>query len=184
MDNPIKITRFKDIPRFITDGNYGVDYSLKYFVKWIKEEEESGGLQLNPDFQRGHVWTEAQQIAFMEFFLRGGKTGRVVYLNHPSWTRENLESTYNDFVCVDGLQRITAIKRFIENEIKIFGNYHKEFTDNLDLTQHTIRVNINSLKTREEVLRWYIEMNTGGTPHTSKEIEKVRELLEKCSQKR
>ena len=32
------------------------------------------GLQFNPDFQRGHVWTEGQQIAFMEFLLKGGKT--------------------------------------------------------------------------------------------------------------
>ena len=28
---------------------------------------EEMGLELNPDFQRGHVWTEQQQIAFLEY---------------------------------------------------------------------------------------------------------------------
>ena len=30
--------------------------------------------------------------------------------------------TYKDFVCVDGLQRITSIQRFINNEIKVFNS--------------------------------------------------------------
>ena len=175
-----KITRFKDIPCFISDGDYSVDYPLNYFINWIKEEEKTGGLELNPDFQRGHIWTEAQQIAFLEFFLRGGKSGRTVYFNHPTWMRNyGTNPEYNDFVCVDGLQRITAIRRFIDNEIPVFGSYYKEFTDRIDMTQRTIRVNIHSLKTKREVLQWYIEMNAGGTPHTNEEIEKVQELLNK-----
>ena len=36
---------------------------------------------------------------------------------------------------------------------------------------------VNDLKTRAEVLKWYLEMNTGGTPHTSDEISKVRDML-------
>jgi len=31
------------------------------------------GLNLDPDFQRAHVWTEDKQIAFVEFCLRGGQ---------------------------------------------------------------------------------------------------------------
>jgi len=38
---------------------------------------------------------------------------------------------------------------------------------------------MNDLKTRAEVLQWYIEFNAGGTPHTEAEINRVRELLKK-----
>lgn len=42
---------------------------------------------------------------------------------------------------------------------------------------HDIRVNINNLQTRKEVLQWYIEFNSGGTVHTKEEIDRVKELL-------
>ena len=173
-----KITRFEDIPQFTRDGSWQCNYPLDYFVRHINEEVEEQGLQLNPDFQRGHVWTEEQQTAWLEFFLKGGKTGRVIYLNKPSWHFSVPEEAYDDYVCVDGLQRITAIKRFVNNEIKVFGSYYKEFTDSLRLT-HTIILNVNDLKTEKEVLQWYVDMNAGGTPHTNDEIDKVKQMIEK-----
>lgn len=133
---------------------------------------------MTPDFQRGHVWTEKQQWAYVEFLLRGGNSGRDLYFNCPSWHNQVPEGAYNEYVCVDGLQRITANRRFINGEIKAFGSYFSEYTDSLRLTQNTVRVHINDLKTRRDVLQWYLEMNAGGTPHTNKELQRVRALLE------
>lgn len=31
--------------------------------------------------------------------------------------------------------------------------------------------------TKEEVLQWYVDMNTGGTPHTNEEIERVKKMI-------
>ena len=76
-----KITRFKDIKQFTTDGNYNVCYPLPSLVKYIAEEIEDMGLQLEPEFQRGHVWNEQQQVAWLEYHLRGGKSGNTIYLN-------------------------------------------------------------------------------------------------------
>lgn len=170
-----KITRFEDIDKFTTDGgwecNYRWDSAIDTLEEWVKEDR----LNLNPDFQRFHVWTEEQQIAFVEFFLRGGKTGRVIYFNHPGWQRNYA----GEFVLVDGKQRIEALRRFRDNEIKVFGSYLKEYTDKISWTDYTIRINVNTLQTRAEVLQWYIDMNAGGTPHTSEEIEKAKWLLKK-----
>lgn len=172
--NHPKYTKFRDIPQFTRTGNWECDFTLPELVKFVEKEVEEQNLQLEPDFQRGHVWTEEQQIAFLEFFLRGGKTGRVIYLNNPSWTFPNEE--YNEYVCVDGLQRYTAIKRFINNEIPVFGTYYKDYEDNMR-SSRTMRLNINDLGSRKEVLQWYIEFNSGGTPHTENEIERVKKLL-------
>lgn len=76
----MKITRFGDIPQFTRDSNYKVNMDIRRIPDWIKENE-GYGLQLNPRFQRGHVWTEQQQIAWLEFFLRGGKSGIEIYFN-------------------------------------------------------------------------------------------------------
>lgn len=176
-----KYTQFKDIPKFISKGNWACDYSLPFLVttieRWEQGKPGSPPLQLNPDFQRGHVWTRSQQIAYVEFLLRGGTSGREICLNCPSWHFPVEPGAYDEFVCVDGLQRLTAIRRFINDEIPAFGSKYSEYTDKLR-SINTIRVSINDLKSREEVLRWYLEMNAGGTPHSKKEIQRVRDLLE------
>ena len=51
-------------------GSYQVCCPLPSLVKFIEDEVSEMGLQLNPDFQRGHVWTEEQQIAWIEYHLR------------------------------------------------------------------------------------------------------------------
>lgn len=87
------------------------------------------------------------------------------------------QGEYKDYVCVDGLQRITAAQKFIHNEIKVFGSYYKEFEDSLRLLPNMMTLNVNNLKTRKEVLQWYIDMNSGGTPHDDNEIEKVKRMI-------
>ena len=173
-----KITKFRDIPKLTRVGSYAVDYPLAYLAKEFDEFERDYNLQMLPDFQRGHVWTEQQQIAYLEFILRGGRSGKDIYLNSPSWHTSVEEGAYNDFVIVDGLQRVTAIRRFINNEIKVFGSYYREYTDTLGLDV-TIRVHINDLPTKAAVLNWYLEMNSGGTPHANAEIQRVQKMLDK-----
>jgi hypothetical protein len=116
------LVKFFDIPQFTKYGSWQGDYDIVDFVKSIERMEKEEGLILNPDFQRGNVWTEDQQIKFVEFILKGGNTARVVYLNHPNWTYRHKNNPYKEFVCVDGLQRITAMKRFIISFI-VFTSY-------------------------------------------------------------
>ena len=117
----------------------------------------------------------------MEFFLRGGKSGIDIYFNDPyfqNWSDE-VKDSYKDFVCVDGLQRLTAVQRFIGNEIRVFGSYYKEYSDPRMLNSYSLIFHINDLKSEKEVLQWYLDMNAGGTPHTTEEIERVKKMIEK-----
>ena len=82
----MKYTKFKEIPQFTRDGSYAIDCSLPFLKDWVADEQNEG-LELNPDFQRGHVWTREQEIAYIEFLLRGGRTGRDLYFNKPSWEK-------------------------------------------------------------------------------------------------
>lgn len=170
--------KFRDIPRFTRIGSYAVNMSLEYLSEWIEKEKREYDLQMNPDFQRAHVWTEDQQVKFVEFILRGGQTGRDLYFNHPGW----MGNFKGEFVCVDGKQRITAIQRFLDDKIRAFGQTYSEFGGPTSELDHTMIVHVNNLQTRAEVLQWYIEMNTGGTPHADEEIARVCALLKKEQQ--
>lgn len=172
--------KFAQIEPFIRDGDYQVDVSIDQLERFLDNLEKEYGLELNPDFQRGRVWTEEQQIAFLEFFFRGGKTGRVIYFNSPAYGvyNDGKEVTLDETVlCVDGLQRLTSFLRFLRNKIPIFGHYYRDFEDRPRMTQ-SLKININALKTRAEVLEWYIQFNSGGTVHTAEEINRVKALLE------
>jgi len=94
-----KYTLFEEVPQFITSGSYTVDQPLEYLPKWLEDMTKELGLEMNPDFQRGHVWTEDQQCKYIEFLLRGGKSGRDIYFNYPSWRINVKDGEYNDFVC-------------------------------------------------------------------------------------
>ncbi|MGL5330587.1 MAG: DUF262 domain-containing protein [Peptostreptococcaceae bacterium] len=174
--------RYEDIPMLTRYGNNEFNIHLGHLESTLKSYEEDYGLELSPDFQRGHVWTEEQQIAYVEFFLRGGKTGKIIYFNCPSFC-----GVYRDndpIVCVDGLQRLTALRKFLDNKLPVFGgNYIDDFEDKKTMLRRLdgLKFSINDLKTKKEVLTWYLEFNTGGTVHSDEEIERVRKLLDNCN---
>ena len=163
---------FQDIPQFTSPASYHIDVSLSYLKEHIDHHIQESNLQLNPDFQRGHVWTEKQQIAYVEYLLRGGTSGREIYLNLPGlrWTNTD------DYVCVDGLQRITACLRFLDNEIPAFWTLYKDYEGRID-HQISLSIWVNTLKTKREVLIWYTELNSGGTAHTEAELDRVRRMI-------
>jgi hypothetical protein len=171
-----KYTRFADVPQRIRDGDYQVNIPFDYIMPWIErhQKDSEGSLNIDPDFQRAHVWTKRQRVAWLEYWFSGGRSGRVIYFNHPGWQRDYK----GDFVLVDGKQRLESVRQFIGNEIKVFGSYYSEFTDKPRIANLDLLFNVNSLRTRREVLSWYLQMNFGGTPHKRSELDRVIKLYE------
>jgi len=168
--------KFNEIKPFIICNNYSVDVSLRSLPSQIEEYQEDLGLELNPDFQRGYVWNQQQKERYMEYLLRDGQSGRDIYLNHTNWNRtKGIGDGW--FVCVDGLQRLTTCLEFMDNQVKAFGKYKREFEDKLPYGMGRLRIHVNNLSTRAEVLQWYLEMNAGGTVHSEEELERVARLL-------
>jgi hypothetical protein len=177
--------KLRDIEKFTQPAYYSVHISwgeLQHTLdRWSrKDDPSSSSLQLNPDFQRGHVWTQEQQIAYVEFGLRGGTGAEVILFNQPGWMGRwtSKDGTYSDFVLVDGLQRVTAVLGFLNNKIPAFGYKLSEYEDGLGFEPHFI-FKVNNLETKAQVLKWYIELNSGGIVHSKEEIDRVREMLER-----
>jgi len=174
---------FQDIPQFTRHASYRVDVPWHMLEDQMARSAEGveGGLQTDPDFQRAHVWTESQQIRYIEFCLRGGMTGRDIYWNCPNFN--NMKRS-GPFVLVDGKQRLTAILRFLHNEIPAFDHKFADYGDKLPFMEARVSWWVNDLPTRAEVLTWYLEINAGGTQHTRDEIERVEALLKTEKEKK
>lgn len=170
-----KYTSFKGIPSYTKSANYTVHTSWAYLESAMKDWSAYYSLDLDPEFQRAHVWTEEQQTRYVEFVLRGGQSSRDIYFNCAGWNGNAKKG--DPMYLVDGKQRLQAVRRFMNNEIKAFGSFYSEFTDGLDMLKCYFIVHVNDLKTYKEVLQWYIDLNAGGVAHTKEEIEKVRRML-------
>jgi len=175
------ITR-DDIPHFPHWGGYSIHVSWDYLEYQLDHYKADYNLDMDPDFQRAHVWTRQQQIAFIEFKLRGGLSGKDILFNYPDFQRS---SSFTDkMLLVDGKQRLQAVREFLCGNIGIFADlfgkpkFYGEFDRTVfGITEVNFIFHINSLLTRKQVLEWYLSLNAGGTPHTSEEITKVEGLL-------
>lgn len=166
--------KFRDIPQVSKYAGYRINVSWRFLENWLNDIRLSNGLDLDPLYQRGHVWTESQQVRYVEWVLRGGKSGKDLNFNSPGWQRTN---DSHPVELVDGKQRLTAVLRFLRNELKAFDSFYSEFEDRLPIDADFV-VYINDFKTKKEVMQWYIDMNTGGTVHAEEEIVRVKRLVE------
>ena len=173
----IRISEVDPIP---ATTPYAVDVHLKFLESNLEQIGGRKGLNLDPDFQRGHVWNDEQRERFVEYRLRGGRYGRDIWFNSIDWG----SSKEQEVQIVDGLQRLTAMRMFLRGEVKAFGQtyqqFHEEDQREMNFNINTgLRFHVNNLATRVQVLKWYLDLNAGGTPHTATEIMRVRGLLEK-----
>ncbi|MEX6780468.1 DUF262 domain-containing protein [Pseudomonas aeruginosa] len=143
--------------------------------------EDYGGLELNPDFQRGHVWSVDQQEHFIANCLRGvvAASGFLIQFNCADWSDEDAESDLpKGLQCVDGLQRFTAVTEFVKGNVKPFGYTAQELLGTqFSPKKMYMRVAIHAYTKRADLLSHYLALNAGGTQHSAEEIERVRGLL-------
>lgn len=171
--------KFRDIKKF-PHAAYRVDVGWNYLEEYVCDSINNYGLELDPDFQRVHVWDDAQRTKYVEYILQGGTSGRELYFNCPQWSRGIRRGPY---VIVDGKQRLQAVRLFLDNKVSAFGHLFCEYDDHIDMVIARFSWNIAELETRAEVLQWYLNFNAGGAVHTEYELARVRELLKKETEK-
>lgn len=161
--------RFKDIPQ-LTRANYYVNISWRYLKEWFKT---CGEYNMDPPYQRGYVWSQKQQIAYLEYIIRGGRSGKEIYWNCPGWMKD----FKGPLELVDGKQRINAVFELLDNKIPVFGHLYQEYTDQLDDLVCGFIWHVHDLEDPKEIVKWYISMNTGGSIHTEKDLEPAYKVL-------
>lgn len=154
--------------------------------------EHADQLEMIPDFQRGLVWSQENQIYFIECMLKNllpksayNLTFNMPYFfNTPTHKSEN-PTKYKNLVCIDGLQRFTTIENFVLGKFKVFNDQiaidDLRFTP-FDLKGKTFTINVFEYDNTQDILNLYLNMNTGGIAHADSEIKRVKALLEKTIQ--
>lgn len=88
-----------------------VTEQARYPLNTITAMVQSGGYELNPEFQRRHRWSQEKQSRLMESFI----------MNVPVPPIFLYEDEYSHYEVMDGLQRLTAISSFYRDELRLVG---------------------------------------------------------------
>lgn len=166
--------KFEDIPQF-PHAAYKVNVPWNHIDKHLAVlGGGEGGLDLDPDFQRAHVWSEKQQREYIEYMLMGGEVSKTIIFNCPGWMSGEREKTVQ---LVDGKQRLEAVRKFMRGNLMVFGQRVDQF-GRFPAMKYDLQFAVCALETREEILRFYLNINAGGTPHTKRELDRVRLMLD------
>ncbi|HFG7030766.1 TPA: DUF262 domain-containing protein [Acinetobacter baumannii] len=164
--------------------DFRLDSVRRSLVNLLDSEDD---LVMNPDFQRGHVWTLEQQKFYIECLLKNlvPKAALTLTFNKPFWTNPNfknepLNSQYPQMVCVDGLQRFTAVEDFVNGKFNVFDDqvsFSSLKYTSFDLSRMKFHINFFEYNDPKDIIRLYLSLNTAGTAHSEDEIKRVRLLL-------
>lgn len=155
-----------------------VDYPMEHLVEIVKRPDDPW--DLNPDYQRDHVWTEEQRRKFVGYFLVVQRMP-LVFLNYG---RRGLIERAE---VIDGKQRLTSIEMFLEGRISaqlpddpenVRPLWWRDFDEVDRRCAPMVKCARVYLPTREDVLQFYLNLNGGGTVHAPEELAKVRALLD------
>lgn len=164
------------IPR----GN-GVTMQWHVIADMVDGRLQGERLNLNPDYQRGAVWDEGRQRRFIGHALEEGLVPPVYIHRDDTFMTEETE-------CVDGQQRLRAIREFVRGNIPgdvyipgegVRSLWFKDFDED---EQRDRRLTIEVIYgdwPRQDRLKFYLRLNAGGVAHTESELDKVRDLLAK-----
>lgn len=176
---------------------HGIDIEMRGLKIQLDNYNHEYGLNLEPDFQRGHVWTLDQKIAFIESWIRGtiGEQARTITFNCPDFAGHQKadDSDLDGMVCLDGLQRLNAVMDFMSGKFRVFTDPNvEELKDGLDseyfnytaysFRTKRLRFQIFYMQKKIELLDYYLAFNEGGTPHSILELTRVREMRYKLQE--
>ena len=94
--------------------------SYSHPISDVRDWADNERLELRPDFQRNEVWTQAAQIMLIDTILKGIPIPKI-YIK----SIVKNEKTYR--IVVDGQQRLTAILKFILDELTLKKPYQGEY---------------------------------------------------------
>lgn len=135
----------------------------------------SSGIDLNPDYQRGNVWTPEQEYMLIDSIFKNIDIGKFTVIRRSF--KERLSHYYE---MLDGKQRTVALLRFYESRFRYKGRYFHELCarDQGHFENYIINYAETEPLTDEQKYRYFLKLNTSGKPVDPEHIKKVEKMWE------
>lgn len=178
------IVSWLDIKKFRTEEQNSIipvfskkdDLNLQYYqsdISGLLNTHYNAGIDLEPDYQRGLIWTMEDKISLLDSIFNNIEIGKFVLIK-----TENCNTFYYEML--DGKQRLTAIADFYENKYQYRGMYYKDLNwkDQNHFKQCTIAIaNLHKNITQKQKYAYFLKVNTTGKVVDKEHLDYVRKLL-------
>ena len=131
------------------------------------------GTDMNPVYQREYVWTEEDKVKLIDSVFQNIDIGKFVFV-HNSYQDEYL------YEILDGKQRIRALLDYYENRFPYKGKFFNDLSvrDQNWFTEKTIAVAEVERASKQELLRYFVMLNTSGKTMSEEHINRVKKMME------
>lgn len=164
---------YEGLPILQEDEDIRFSYSQRQIESILFLLYRETGLDMNPEYQRGNVWTLEQKILLIDSIFKNVDIGKFTIIRRPF--REKQEHYYE---VLDGKQRITAIAEFFEGRFTYKGLKYRElhWKDQIHFKNYAVSYAEIEPLTKEQKYRYFLKLNTTGVPHDSEHLDKVHEM--------
>lgn len=131
------------------------------------------GLDLNPKYQRGNVWSKIDKILLIDSIFKNIDIGKFTIIRR-NWAIET-----KSYEILDGKQRINALIEFYEDRFKYKGLKYSElhWRDQNHFKYYNISYAESKPMSEKQKYRYFLNLNVTGKPVDPKHIEHVKQLL-------
>jgi hypothetical protein len=166
---------FPHMPRFEQDDDIHFTFQNRDIRSLIHMCLNEYGIDFNPEYQRGHVWEHEQKVNLIDSIMKHIDIGKFAIIHREFKLGEK------SYEMLDGKQRVSALLEFYLGRFTYKGrtfqslhprdqhhfmSYNLSYAESRDLTQ-------------EQKLRYFLKLNTTGTPVDPAHMERVAKMLEK-----
>ena len=155
------------------------------------------GLVCDPRYQRGYVWSLADQESLIDSIFNRVNIGSIIFSRHSGYLHDNSTETVTyinldgddvtiprsrDYTAavIDGQQRLTTIWRFVTNQFAYKGYHWRNLAfhdqNNFTNTMLSTRMFDEADVPYEDVLRMFIKVNKG-VPQDETHLEGIKQKL-------
>lgn len=156
---------------FIENNDLKLNYSQRY-LSGLLTKVYHFGVDFEPDYQRDFVWELEDKVSLINSIFNNIDIGKFVFIN---------KGVMNPSEILDGKQRLKTICDFYEGKFQYKGYYFRELSYKDQRFFEDYNVNVGEVEdiSREQILRYFIMLNTGGKLMAKEQLDKVKKMLVK-----
>lgn len=129
------------------------------------------GVDFEPEYQREYVWDIEDKVLLIDSIFNNIDIGKFVFINIDN------KSNKFSYEVLDGKQRMDAILGFYEDRFPYQGKYFSDLSRKDKRHFKNYSISIAEIKdiTKEQILRYFLMVNTTGKVMRKEHLDKVRE---------
>lgn len=172
---------FEGVEEFTERDEIRFQFSQRDIMAILYMSFDKYGIDFNADYQRGNVWTEQQKVDLIESIFKNIDIGKFVFIRRPWGDNPHKPLTPLLWEVLDGKQRSTALIDYYLDRFKYKGKHFSELHpfDRNHIRHYSISFAETDPLTQEQKYRYFLKLNTSGTPVDKKHLEKVEEMWKK-----